>query len=91
MRITIHRGIDQASGCITEIATEQARILIDLGQNHPDGDGYSHFLQLAVWWCILCLIVRITESSDYADFTEKEFLLSRIALFSVQYLNPSNP
>ena len=39
MRITIHRGIDQASGCITEIATEQARILIDLGQNHPDGDG----------------------------------------------------
>lgn len=39
MRITIHRGIDQIGGCITEIATDNARILIDLGQNLPDGEG----------------------------------------------------
>jgi ribonuclease J len=39
MKITIHRGIDQIGGCITEIATEKTRILIDLGQNLPDGDG----------------------------------------------------
>jgi ribonuclease J len=39
MRITIHRGIDQIGGCITEIATNKAKVLIDLGQNLPDGDG----------------------------------------------------
>lgn len=39
MQIAIHRGIDQIGGCITEIATEKARILIDLGQNLPDGEG----------------------------------------------------
>lgn len=39
MKITIHRGIDQIGGCITEIATDNNRILIDLGQNLPDGDG----------------------------------------------------
>jgi ribonuclease J len=39
MRIIIQRGIDQIGGCITEIATDKARILIDLGQNLPDGEG----------------------------------------------------
>jgi Predicted hydrolase of the metallo-beta-lactamase superfamily len=39
MKIIIHRGIDQIGGCITEIATDNARILIDLGQNLPDGEG----------------------------------------------------
>lgn len=39
MQIIIHRGIDQIGGCITEIATEKARILIDFGQNLPDGEG----------------------------------------------------
>lgn len=39
MRITIHRGIDQIGGCITEIATDKAKIIIDLGQNLPDGEG----------------------------------------------------
>lgn len=39
MKIIIHRGIDQIGGCITEIATDKARILIDLGQNLPDGEG----------------------------------------------------
>lgn len=39
MKIIIHRGIDQIGGCIMEIATDYARILIDLGQNLPDGEG----------------------------------------------------
>lgn len=39
MKITIHRGVNQIGGCITEIATDKARILIDLGQNLPDGEG----------------------------------------------------
>lgn len=39
MEIIIHRGIDQIGGCITEIATKKARVLIDLGQNLPDGEG----------------------------------------------------
>ena len=39
MKITIHRGIDQIGGCITEISTDKARVLIDLGQNLPDGEG----------------------------------------------------
>lgn len=39
MQIIIHRGINQIGGCITEIATNTTRILIDLGQNLPDGEG----------------------------------------------------
>lgn len=39
MTITIHRGIDQIGGCITEIATARTRILIDFGQNLPNGEG----------------------------------------------------
>lgn len=35
MNITIHRGANQIGGCITEIATEGARIIIDLGSNLP--------------------------------------------------------
>ena len=39
MKITIHRGINQIGGSITEIATDTTRILIDFGQNLPDGEG----------------------------------------------------
>ena len=39
MKITIHRGIDQIGGCIKEIASNNARVLIDLGQNLPNGEG----------------------------------------------------
>ena len=38
MKITIHRGIAQIGGCITEIATNKDRILIDLGLNLPNGE-----------------------------------------------------
>ena len=33
--ITIHRGIDQIGGCITEISTDTSRVFIDFGQNLP--------------------------------------------------------
>jgi ribonuclease J len=39
MKIIIHRGSNQIGGCITEIATANKRILIDLGQNLPDNMG----------------------------------------------------
>lgn len=39
MHITIHRGISQIGGCITEIATRHTRIIIDLGGNLPSNDG----------------------------------------------------
>jgi len=42
MIIHIHRGIDQIGGCITEIATENTRVLIELGQNIPSGDSFIH-------------------------------------------------
>lgn len=35
MTITIHRGAAQIGGCITEIKTDKAKILIDLGSNLP--------------------------------------------------------
>lgn len=35
MNITIHRGASQIGGCITEISTDVARIIIDLGSNLP--------------------------------------------------------
>ena len=39
MKITIHRGINQIGGCITEISSEAGtRIVIDFGHNLPDGD-----------------------------------------------------
>jgi ribonuclease J len=41
VKITIHRGIDQIGGCITEIATDTSKILIDLGHNLPKGDQSS--------------------------------------------------
>ena len=41
MRITIHRGIDQIGGCITEIATNTSKVIIDLGHNLPDGEGVA--------------------------------------------------
>ena len=38
MKITIHRGINQIGGCITEISTETTKIFIDLGHNLPKGN-----------------------------------------------------
>jgi len=43
MTITIHRGIDQIGGCITEIASDSGtKILIDLGHNLPEGDNVAY-------------------------------------------------
>ena len=42
MTITIHRGIDQIGGCITEIESSNGtKILIDLGHNLPEGDSLA--------------------------------------------------
>lgn len=42
MKITIHRGINQIGGCITEIESKSgSRIIIDLGHNLPKGDKES--------------------------------------------------
>lgn len=41
MKITIHRGLNQIGGCITEVSTDKARILIDFGQNLPDNNGVT--------------------------------------------------
>jgi len=38
MKITIHRGANQIGGCITEIATKDTKIFIDLGSNLPGSD-----------------------------------------------------
>ena len=38
MEITIHRGAHQIGGCITEIKSDNAKILIDLGANLPDSN-----------------------------------------------------
>lgn len=36
MQIKIHRGVDQIGGCITEIRSKNARIIIDVGSNLPN-------------------------------------------------------
>ena len=42
MKLTIHRGLNQIGGCITEIQSlSGTKILIDLGHNLPDGGGVS--------------------------------------------------
>ncbi len=42
MKITIHRGINQIGGCITEIQSSSGtKIFIDLGHNLPDADGQA--------------------------------------------------
>ena len=42
MQITIHRGINQIGGCITEVQSASGtKILIDLGHNLPDAEGQS--------------------------------------------------
>lgn len=38
MTITIHRGLDQIGGCITEISTATSRVFVVMGQNLP-GNG----------------------------------------------------
>ena len=35
MTITIHRGLEQIGGCITEISTATSHVFIDMGQNLP--------------------------------------------------------
>ena len=38
MEIIIHRGTNQIGGCITEIKTNKARVIVDFGSNLPNDD-----------------------------------------------------
>ena len=39
MKITVHRGINQIGGCITEIATDTTRMLFEFVYNIHDNSG----------------------------------------------------
>ena len=43
MNITIHRGANQIGGCITEISSDNCKLLIDFGSNLP-GNQKAEFL-----------------------------------------------
>jgi len=60
MKITIHRGANQIGGCITEIATANTKIIIDLGSNLP-GSREPDFTQQD--------IERITSDADAIFYT----------------------
>ena len=60
MKIVIHRGIDQIGGCITEIATANTKISIDLGSNLPGCQGEEFTKQD---------IERITDGADAVYYT----------------------
>ncbi len=47
MQIKIYRGTHQIGGCVTEIRTATARIIIDMGENLPSAD-YSFQRQLEI-------------------------------------------
>lgn len=46
MQIVIHRGAHQIGGCCTELRTDQARILIDFGDELPEPGQVSRPLEL---------------------------------------------
>lgn len=60
MNIIIHRGINQIGGCITEIATANTKIIIDLGSNLPGCQGEE---------CTKQDIERITAGADAVYYT----------------------
>ena len=60
MNITIHRGINQIGGCITEIATANTKVIIDLGSNLP-GSKVEEFTKQD--------IERITAGADAVFYT----------------------
>ena len=60
MKIVIHRGIDQIGGCITEIATANTKVIIDLGSNLPGCQGEEFTRQD---------IERITAGADAIYYT----------------------
>ena len=60
MNITIHRGTNQIGGCITEIATANTKVIIDLGSNLPGCQGEEFTRQD---------IERITAGADAIYYT----------------------
>lgn len=82
MKIIIHRGINQIGGCITEIATENTRILIDLGENLPDNEGNKND-NLAN----INTVNQITQDIDAIFYTH--YHEDHLGLF--HYLNTNTP
>src|SRR5574344_1492081 len=60
IKITIHRGANQIGGCITEIATGNSKVIIDLGSKLP-GSKEPEFTQQD--------IERITVGADAIFYT----------------------
>lgn len=60
MNIIIHRGFNQIGGCITEIATDNTKIIIDLGSNLPGSKGEELTKQE---------VERITAGADAVYYT----------------------
>lgn len=52
--VTIHRGIDQIGGCITEISTKTSRAFVDFGQNLP-GCTVPTTSEKIKLWCVTSL------------------------------------
>lgn len=70
MHITIHRGIDQIGGCITEIESKKGtKILIDLGHNLPEGDlpSVDKYDNLQGLQQLLCGVSHIFYSHYHGD------------------------
>ena len=82
MKIIIHRGINQIGGCITEIATENTRILIDLGENLPDNEGNKNDNLASI-----NTVNQITQDIDAIFYTH--YHEDHLGLF--HYLNTNTP
>jgi ribonuclease J len=82
MNITIHRGAHQIGGCITEISTDGAKIIIDLGSNLP-GVGIDEMVTDDA-------IMRITDDADAVFYThyhgDHVGLFSRVPTHVTQYI-----
>ena len=82
MNITIHRGAHQIGGCITEISTDGAKIIIDLGSNLP-GVGVDEMATDDA-------VIRITHDADAIFYThyhgDHVGLFSRVPTHVTQYI-----
>lgn len=74
-QITVYRGSHQIGGCATEIATENYRVLIDLGANLPDteNDGLTddELLQKAFAYNECAVILFTHYHGDHAGLYKK--------------------
>ena len=73
MNITIHRGANQIGGCITEISSDNCKLLIDFGSNLPGNKKAELTEKLAESLELLTEKERrVIELYYYEDMTLKE-------------------